>query len=155
MKKRKIGYAVAALCILVCIVLAVVLFNTSIFNPGRAYYDDSLVTQQVENHHSISSTLAGIDENGNIEFRFKSFAGVRTAHTFGLAEEKSLTLEWSVSLEKGEFKIVVVDITNETILEPLCNGPSGAVKYLLPPGEHAVRLVGNRATVSGQIKITI
>ena len=150
MNKRKKAHIVSFFCIIAAAVLCVLLFQSPLFNPGRIYYNDNLLVRENDNYHAINSV-------GGSEGRFslERVSGSRTIKTINVAEGESLSYTWDVLVERGKFKIVLVDTQGAKIIETICDGSGkGSVDdYILPAGEYRVKFVGDNAAVEGQFTI--
>ena len=156
MNKRKKAHIVSFLCIIAAAILCVLLFQSPIFNPGRIYHDDSLLVKENENYHAIKSVGVPINEGSEGRFSIGRFSGSRTINIIQIEEGESLSYSWDVLVERGKFKIVLVDTQNAKIIETICEGSGkGSMNdYNLPAGEYRVKFVGDYATVEGRFSIT-
>ena len=156
MDKRKKAHIVSFLCIMAAAVLCVFLFQSPLFNPGRIYYNDNLLVKENESYHAIKSVGVPISEGSEGSFSIGRFSGSRTINIIHVNEGESLSYTWDVLVERGKFKIILVDTQNAKIIETICEGSEkGSMDdYNLPAGEYRVKFVGDNATVEGVFSIT-
>lgn len=156
MNKRKKAYIVSLLCIIVAAVLCFLLFYLPVFNPGRIYYNDNLILSKTDSYHSEKTIQMPIDGDSEGNFSFGNFSGLKTVKTIMLHEDGSLFYSWDVNVESGHFKIVLIDIESQKILETICDGSGygNSEIHNLPNGEYCIKFVGDNTTVSGKFSIT-
>ncbi len=156
MNKRKKAHIVSLLCIIVAAVLCFLRFYLPVFNPGHIFYDNNLLLSEIDRYHSEKAVQMpfGGDSEGN--FSFGKFSGAKTVKTIMLHENGSLFYSWDVYVERGHFKIVLIDIENQKILETICDGSSNGNSEIhnLPNGEYCIKFAGDQAAVSGKFSIT-
>lgn len=152
MNKRKVARIVSYCCIIVAIILCVCLVNTSLFNPGRIYNNEKLLACESDSYHQTQAVI----KNSDGQFSFERLSGSQTVEIINSDAISSLSFEWDVVVEKGYFKIVLVDIKNESVVETICEGTgSGYIEVLdLPAGAYRVKFVGNNATAKGEFNLT-
>ena len=139
MNKRKVITIVSFVCIMIAIFLCIILFQSNTFNPGRIYYNDNLLYKEFDTYHCINWKTNKIQEENMIEFSIGRFSGVRSVQKF------------EVTIDNGNFKIVLVDITNSNV-EILCedSGNGSFSNLSLPSGEYCIKFVGDNAAVNGK-----
>lgn len=154
MKMKKTNNKVALIVSFVCIIFAVALcilwFRSSLFNPGRIYYNDNLLMKENERYHATNSTMAPEGD-----FSLGRFSGIQTIEVINLNEGESLSATWNVNVTGGKFKIVLVDMGNAKIVQTIEGTDSGSAKLQdLPASEYRVKFVGDKAVVNGAFNIT-
>lgn len=153
MNKRKVACIVSYCCIIIAVLLCIFLLNTSLFNPSQIYDNERLLASESDNYHAAQGVVKNPDE----QFSFGKLSGARTAQIINLDAISDLLFEWDIVVEKGSFKIVLVDIKNEKVIETICEGTDiGNVEVLnLPSGAYRVKFVGNNATAKGEFNFAI
>lgn len=153
MNKRKAARIVSFCCIIIAVLLCFFLLNTSVFNPSQIYDNERLLASESDNYHETQ----GVIKNPDGQFSFGKFSGSRTVEIINLDAISDLSFEWNIVVEKGSFKIVLVDIRNEKVVETICEGSDiGNVEVLdLPPGAYRVKFAGKNATAKGEFDFAI
>lgn len=156
MNKRKKAYIVSLLCIIVAAVLSFLLFYLPVFNPGRIFYDNKLLLSETDRYHSERAIQMSFDGESEGNFSYGKFSGAKTIKTIILHENGSLSYSWDVYVERGRFKIILIDIENQNILETICDGSSNGNSEIhnLPNGEYCIKFAGDKAAVSGKFSLT-
>lgn len=156
MNKQKKAYIVFVLCIIAAAVLCFLLFYLPVFNPGYIFYHNNLLLRETDSYHSEKSVQMLFDKDSEKNFSFGKFSGVKTVKTMMPDENGRLFYSWDVHVERGHFKVVLIDIENQRILETICDGSGNGNSEIhnLPHGEYCIKFVGDKATVSGKFSIT-
>lgn len=153
--KIKVAHIISVVCVVIALALFALLFYAPIFNPGRVYYNDNLLLSENDNYHSTGTNGATLQANQQNEFSFQSFSGSKTAYIFEMKDSTQLSFSWDISVEQGQFKVVLVDLKNLEIIEVICDGTAAGKKdnYNLATGEYRIKFVGNNAKLTGQFYI--
>lgn len=156
MNKRKVATIVSFFCIMIAIIICVLLFQSPTFNPGRIYYNDNLLYKEIDNIHAKNWKSNKTQDDKVIEFSIGDFSGMRTVHKFEVTENQNLSISysWNVTVEKGNFKIVLIDISNSKV-EVLCEGSgNGSISNLsLQSGKYRIKFVGDKTAVNGEFTL--
>lgn len=155
--KIKIAHIFSAACVVIALVLIALLFYTPLFNPGRTYYKDNLLFSESDNFHSTGTNGTTLQENQKNEFSFQRFSGAKTVYIFETEDNTQLSFSWDISVEQGQFKVVLIDLKNSKIIETICDGTSEDKKdnYNLATGEYRIKFVGDNAKLAGQFYIEL
>lgn len=153
MNKRKVITIVSFVCIMIAIFLCIILFQSTTFNSGRIYHNENLLIKEFDTYHCNNWKTNKIQEENMIEFSIGRFSGVRTVKKFEVTENQnhSLSYSWDMTVDNGNFKIVLVDITNSNV-EVLCedSGNGSFSNLSLPSGDYCIKFVGDNATANGK-----
>ncbi len=156
MKKRKVSIIILIFSIMIAILLCVLLFKSPIFNPESSYYNDNLLYNEFDNIHTKNWKSNKTQDDKMIAFSIGDFSGVRTVYKFEVTENqnRSISYSWNVTVEKGNFKIVLIDITNSKV-EVLCEGSgNGSINnHSLQSGEYRIKFVGDKTAVNGEFTL--
>jgi len=156
MNKKKMAHAISLLCVLCAGFLVFILSATTVFNPGQIYDNDRLIIEEEDRYHAVNFNCSPISENVETDFSFAPFSGSKTIHIFEIDSEGSLIYSWNMIVNKGQFKVVLVNIEKQQVIEIMFEGTgNGKNEVNLPQGEYRIKFVGNKATAKGQIKIDI
>lgn len=157
MNKRKKLHLISIFCIVLAVILCYILTNFPIFNPKIIYGNDSLIVREIDNYHMANGITGAFDENGIINFSIKSFSGSRTIRILDIYEGENLSCTWDISVNRGQFKLVLIDIRNGKIVKTICEGSGiGSINdYELSSAEYRIKAVGDNAAVEGQFEIEL
>lgn len=117
----------------------------------QAVYDDDAQIVQAGDSYSFAWRTGMMDEN-QLTVEYRRFYGVQTIWTIDAASEQKLRLEFDSTVQKGKFKIVLVSPGDE-LLVVLEQGGRGVSELDIPPGEHALKIVGHNA--AGKIELQV
>lgn len=136
-------------------ILIALLFYTPLFNPGRIYYKDNLLFSESDNFHTTGANGTTLQANKKNEVSFQRFSGSKTVYIFEADGNTQLSFSWNMSVEQGQFKVVLIDLKNSKIIETICDGTSEGKKdnYNLVTGEYRIKFVGDNAKLTGQFYI--
>lgn len=153
--KIKIAHIISAVCVIIALTLIALLFYAPVFNPGRIYYNDNLLLSEIDNYHSTGTNGVTLQANQQNEFSFQSFSGSKTAYIFEMKNHTQLSFSWDISVEQGQFKVILVDLKNLEIIEVICDGTAAGKRdnYNLATGEYRIKLVGDNSKLAGQFYI--
>ncbi len=112
------------------------------------YDDDAQIVQEGDSYSFAKRT--GTLEDDELTLEYRRFYGVQTVWSIDAASEQKLRLEFDSLVQKGKFKIVLVSPDDE-LLVVLEQGGQGVAELDLPPGEHALKIVGQNA--AGRIEV--
>ena len=156
MNKKRWLMLLSLLCVLCAGLLVYFLSTTTVFNPGQIYDNDRLIVKEKDSYHASNFTCSPFSDNAETNFSFDPFSGSKTAHIFEIGSESNLTYSWNMIVNKGQFKVVLVNTEKQQVIEIMCEGTgTGKNDIYLPPGEYRIKFVGDNATANGQIKIDI
>lgn len=164
MNKREKLHIISVFCIVLAVILCYILISFPIFdpaitafNPRIIYGNDSLIVRETDSYHLRNGITGRFDENGKINFSLQSFSGARTIRILDIGEDENFSCTWDITVNKGQFKLVLIDTENDKVVKTICEGSgTGSINdYELSSGEYRVKSVGDCAVVEGEFTIAL
>lgn len=152
MKNRKASIT-ATICLLSALILLILLVY---LKQNDLYNDNEYIANAADRYSTKNFIVAGIDDN-QLEFSIGSLSGIITTTSFSLDLDSQISLNTSCDVSNGMFKLVLVDVENSAVLATLCDNSNGNSdnNFELHQGKYAIKAVGKKAAVTGNITITI
>jgi hypothetical protein len=136
---------------LLLISLMLYLTGCSVSDYQKSIYDDdSKIASQADSYNFRSRS--GNTSNEKTEVKFGAFYGADTLWTINANKDSVLTVEYDVKLEKGDFKVVLIDPDNK-IIAIVSGQKAGEQEVKVKSGNSRIKIVGKNA--KGQVKINI
>lgn len=152
MTKRSKGKAdfVTLLCVIFAIflVLLICLFNLSKHN---IYNNEKAISSKIDYYTATEFKLFP-DEENHWSISAENLSGAITIQSFSIAEkDEVISVSANIDVQKGNFKIVLVDTDNEILLETVLEGVKNCPlrNYRLTYGNYAIKVIGKEAKISG------
>lgn len=129
--------------------------------PEDYYFNEDWITGAdwlgAGKNDSVAWDSYSISSHETKSFSFVQFSGIETVFTMYSVSQPVISCEWDVTVESGEFKIVLIDLNQKEIVKTICEGSGrGVLEDIELPSrsrKYIIRLVGHCADVSGKITI--
>lgn len=152
MTKRSKGNAdfVTLLCVLFAIflILVIFLFNLSKHN---IYNNEKAISSETDYYTATEFKLFP-DEENHWSISAENLSGAITIQSFSITEkDEVISISANIDVQKGNFKIVLVDTDNEILLETVFDDVKSCPlkNYRVAYGNYAIKAVGKETKISG------
>jgi hypothetical protein len=119
-------------------------------NKVNMYSNNDKIIQEDDDYMYIIFDNKKI--NNEIEIKYSGFSGIDTIYFLEAKEDTEITMNYDSTVEKGKFKLVLINPDNE--IETILEGTDQSSKTIkLTKGKYRLRNVG--ANTVGNIKFSI
>ncbi|MCX7695792.1 MAG: hypothetical protein N2Z71_08830 [Caloramator sp.] len=114
------------------------------------YDDDKKIASEGDSY--MYGLRSGVTANNRTNIKFGSFTGMETIYFIEANNNSKIKIEFSSSVKKGNFKVVLVDPSNN-ITKILEGTQKGSIEIDVIKGRNRIKLVGRDA--GGEVRLSL